>query len=102
VAGAANNQLAAPKHAQDLADRGILYAPDFVINTGGVIGAAFEGVGTDGEIDLSAALKATEKVGELLTAVYARAEREGINSHEAAVRLAEDKIRKRREQMRGS
>ena len=46
VAGAANNQLAEPRHAQALAARGILYVPDFVLNAGGIVNVAAE-VGGD-------------------------------------------------------
>lgn len=42
VAGCANNQLAEPRHDQALRDRGILYAPDYVINAGGIINVSFE------------------------------------------------------------
>ena len=42
VAGGANNQLARPKHGTMLAQRGILYAPDYVINAGGIIAVALE------------------------------------------------------------
>ena len=42
VAGAANNQLARPEHGVQLAERGILYAPDYVINAGGIINVGLE------------------------------------------------------------
>ncbi|WP_120075703.1 Leu/Phe/Val dehydrogenase [Aurantiacibacter odishensis] len=42
VAGGANNQLARPHHGQQLHDRGILYAPDYVINAGGIINVSYE------------------------------------------------------------
>src|SRR6202040_4111758 len=45
IVGSANNQLARPEDAARLADRGILYAPDFVVNAGGVINIAEELVG---------------------------------------------------------
>ncbi len=57
VAGCANNQLAEDKHDQALLDRGILYAPDYVINAGGIINVSFE---NDYNID-----KSTEKVNEI-------------------------------------
>src|SRR5688572_422151 len=47
VAGAANNQLAEPRHGDDLHARGILYAPDYAINAGGLINVAQEVVGYD-------------------------------------------------------
>lgn len=42
IAGCANNQLAGPHHDQALVDKGILYAPDYVINAGGIINISFE------------------------------------------------------------
>jgi leucine dehydrogenase len=46
ICGAANNQLALPRHGMALAERGILYAPDYVVNAGGIINVAYE-VGGD-------------------------------------------------------
>jgi leucine dehydrogenase len=47
VAGAANNQLAEPRHGEDLMQRGILYAPDYAINAGGLVNVAAEVAGYD-------------------------------------------------------
>ena len=47
VAGAANNQLAEPRHGDDLYARGILYAPDYAINAGGLVNVAQEVKGYD-------------------------------------------------------
>ena len=47
VAGAANNQLAEPRHGDALNQRGILYAPDYAINAGGLINVAMEVTGYD-------------------------------------------------------
>ncbi|KGJ89576.1 Leu/Phe/Val dehydrogenase [Colwellia psychrerythraea] len=69
IAGCANNQLAEPRHDQALVERGILYAPDYVINAGGIINISFEH-NYDHE-------KATKKVGEIyhtLLDIYAKAE----------------------------
>ena len=49
VAGAANNQLAEPRHGSDLMQRGILYAPDYAINAGGLVNVAQEVAGYDTE-----------------------------------------------------
>lgn len=57
IAGCANNQLAEPRHDQALVDSGILYAPDYVINAGGIINISFE--------DDYCAEKATRKVEEI-------------------------------------
>jgi leucine dehydrogenase len=80
VAGSANNQLAEPRIADLLAARGILYAPDFVVNAGGVLAAA----GLD-EARLRARL---DGIGALLAAVFARAERDRVSTHEAAEQMA--------------
>jgi leucine dehydrogenase len=101
VVGAANNQLAEERHASALADRGITYAPDFVVNAGGVIGASQEGRALGGETagpvyDEKIAFRDTERVAGILDAVFDLAERECITPHAAAVRMAKDKIRSRK------
>ncbi len=85
VAGSANNQLAEPHVAELLRARGILYAPDYVINAGGAIALyGIEQLGWSGrEVD-----DALERIGETLRAIYTRAEEEGITTAEAADRLA--------------
>lgn len=103
VAGAANNQLAEERHGALLAARGILFAPDFIVNMGGVIGAsqgdeAVSGGGTGIEYDESRAFRETESIGTLLTAVFDLAERDKVSTHAAAVRMARDKIRARKGQ----
>ena len=47
IAGSANNQLAEPRHGKELMVRGILYAPDYVINAGGIIDVSYERLGFD-------------------------------------------------------
>ncbi|HWM17377.1 MAG TPA: Glu/Leu/Phe/Val dehydrogenase family protein, partial [Microbacterium sp.] len=89
VAGAANNQLATPWDADRLQGRGILYAPDYVINAGGVIHlAGYERLGWD-ESRMTARLAG---IGETLTDLFERAEREGITTAAAADRLARARI----------
>jgi leucine dehydrogenase len=69
IAGCANNQLAEPRHDQALVERGILYAPDYVINAGGIINVSFE--------DNYDSEKSTEKVGDIyhtLLDIYAKAD----------------------------
>ena len=81
VAGAANNQLGEPADAERLRDRGILYAPDFVVNAGGIfhnVGREALGWG-DGEVE-----KALRGIGDTLTQIYERAETEGISTGRAA------------------
>jgi len=57
VAGAANNQLAEPRHGDDLHARGILYAPDYAINAGGLVNVAQEVAGYDAKISREKTLK---------------------------------------------
>ena len=89
VAGAANNQLERPEHGEALADLGILYAPDFVINAGGLINVADELIGYDPE----RAMKRVEEVYRTLREVFRRARLDQVTPAEAAGRLAEDRIR---------
>jgi leucine dehydrogenase len=89
VAGAANNQLERPEHGETLAGLGILYAPDFVINAGGLINVADELIGYDPE----RAMKRVEEVYRTLREVFRRARQDGVTPNESARRLAEERIR---------
>ncbi|MEL6534332.1 MAG: Glu/Leu/Phe/Val dehydrogenase dimerization domain-containing protein [Bacteroidota bacterium] len=90
VAGAANNQLLDErKHGYDLIDRGIVYAPDFVINAGGLMNVASE---QRGQVNKEATMAQAEGIYGTTLAILNRAEEEGINSQEAAIKLAEDRI----------
>ena len=88
VAGAANNQLAEDRHGVALAERGILYAPDYVINAGGAINASRELIGYDRD-DAYAAI---EGIPATLLEIFARAEREDVPTSVAADRVAEQRI----------
>jgi leucine dehydrogenase len=89
VAGSANNQLAQPEAAEVLTARGILYAPDYVINAGGAIGVAgLEQLGwSDAEVNA-----ALERIGETLRDVFRRSEEQGISTAAAADALADQRI----------
>jgi leucine dehydrogenase len=90
VAGSANNQLATPADAERLQERGILYAPDFVINAGGVFyNVGIEALGWDAA-QVERALKG---IGETLAEIYARSDADGISTGRAAEALAEAKLR---------
>lgn len=90
VAGAANNQLAEPRHGRMLMDKGVLYAPDYVINAGGIIDIHYEGPGYD-----EAAVKAhLDRIGATLTDIFARAKAERLPTGEVADRMAEEKFRR--------
>lgn len=97
VCGGANNQLAAPGVADLLAGRGVTYAPDFLVNCGGVIQVAEELVGGD----LERARERTERVYETTLRVLGRAAAEGSTPVEAAEREAEDRIEAARAAARG-
>jgi valine dehydrogenase (NAD+) len=88
VCGAANNQLAHPGIEKDLADRGILYAPDYVVNAGGVIQVADELLGFDFD---RAKAKAT-KIFDTTLELFARAKADGIPPAAAADRIAEQRM----------
>ena len=89
VAGSANNQLADdPRHAAMLDARGILYAPDYVINAGGLIQACDELRGFDRQ-------RATARVAaihEALLGIFAIARQRGINTHQAATIMVEERL----------
>ncbi|MGH2629509.1 MAG: Glu/Leu/Phe/Val dehydrogenase dimerization domain-containing protein [Actinomycetota bacterium] len=89
VAGASNNQLSTDWDAARLRDRNILYAPDYVINAGGVIHlAGYETLGWDD----AAMMARLAGIGETLTGLFETAEREGITTAEAADRLALERL----------
>ena len=94
VAGAANNQLGEDADAERLAERGILYAPDFVVNAGGIIHlASLELLGED-EARRDARLAG---IGVTLTELFGLAEREEISTGEAARRIAAQRVSHRRD-----
>ncbi|WP_320774924.1 Leu/Phe/Val dehydrogenase [Streptomyces sp. CRN 30] len=88
VCGAANNQLAHPGVEKDLADRGILYAPDYVVNAGGVIQVADELHGFDFERCRAKAAG----IYDTTLAIFARAKDDGIPPAAAADRIAEQRM----------
>lgn len=88
VVGSANNQLASPADAERLRHRGIVYAPDYVANAGGVISIAEEPHGYDHQ----RAYDRIRTIHDTLLAVFERAESEGITTAQAADRLAEERI----------
>jgi leucine dehydrogenase len=88
VAGAANNQLERPEHGDALADLGILYAPDFVINAGGLINVADELIGYDRE----RAMAKVEGIYRTLREVFRLSRVEDLTPAAAANRLAEARM----------
>ncbi len=88
VCGAANNQLAHPGVEKDLDGRGILYAPDYVVNAGGVIQVADELHG----FDFDRAKAKAAKIFDTTLAIFDRARTDGIPPAAAADRLAEQRM----------
>lgn len=88
IAGSANNQLQESRHGQILHEKGILYAPDYVINAGGVINVADELYGYNRD----RAMKRVETIYESLTKIFAISKEEDIPTYAAANRLAEQRI----------
>ncbi|MDM1395771.1 Glu/Leu/Phe/Val dehydrogenase [Myroides odoratimimus] len=93
IAGAANNQLAVEAiHGKRLQERGIVYAPDFLINAGGIINVFGEIV----HYGLDEALKRTENIYNTTLEVLNYAKEHKITSQQAAMKKAEDRINKKK------
>lgn len=92
IAGSANNQLRDTTHGDIIHEMGIVYAPDYVINAGGVINVADELYGYNSE----RALKKVDLIYDNIEKVIAISKRDGIPTYVAADRLAEERIEKMR------
>jgi leucine dehydrogenase len=88
VAGAANNQLAEPRHGQDLAERGIVYVPDYAINAGGLINVAQEVIGYDRQ----KALQRAGGIADTIAALLRRSTETGMRPEQVADRMVEEKL----------
>ncbi len=88
IAGSANNQLHEPRHGEILKQRGVLYAPDYVINAGGVIDISHEGR----DYDKGKAFAHVAEIHDTLLEIFRRAESEGVATGEAADRIAEERF----------
>ena len=89
VAGGANNQLQTDEDGEELLQRGILYAPDYVINAGGIINLSAE-IGSPYNADR--AREKTERIYELMGRVIQVSRREEISTARAADRIAEERL----------
>lgn len=95
IAGAANNQLANELiHGQILKDKGIAYAPDFLINAGGIINVYGEIVGYGKE----EAMKRTENIFNTTLEIFSFAQAQGVTTHQAALSIAEKRIAERKKE----
>lgn len=88
IAGSANNQLAEARHGEILHEKNIIYAPDYVINSGGVINVADELEGYDEK----RVLNKVENIYHVLTAVFEKSKNENIPTYKAADKIAEERI----------
>lgn len=88
IAGGANNVLAEARHGDQLKELGILYAPDYVINAGGLMNVFVELEGYSPD----RAFEKTRKVYDNMTKVFEIAKRDNIGTHTAADRMAEERI----------
>ncbi len=88
VCGSANNQLAAPELAEVLAARGVLYAPDFIANSGGLINVGMELTGYDRDL----ALERIRGIEDVLGAILDHATADGVTPLAAAQALAMERI----------
>ncbi len=88
IAGSANNQLRDSKHGDIIHEMGIVYAPDYVINAGGVINVADELYGYNRE----RAMKRVETIYDSIAKIFEISKRDNIPTYLAANRLAEERI----------
>lgn len=88
IAGAANNQLKTEKHGDIIHEKGIFYAPDYIVNAGGVINIAEELKG----YSLERALKKAAGIYDNVLKVFKISREQGIPAYVAADRLAEERI----------
>ncbi|MEW9900524.1 Glu/Leu/Phe/Val dehydrogenase dimerization domain-containing protein [Chitinivorax sp. PXF-14] len=91
IAGAANNQLARPEIGELLRDKGMLYAPDFVINAGGIIKVCYDYLGKPlAEVDSH-----VRRIEDTLDEVFQRARRDGQATSAVAEHIAEARFKRR-------
>lgn len=91
VCGSANNVLANPEVGDRLAERGVLYAPDYVVNAGGIINVCAEYLGWDAAL----AERRVKETGTRLSEVFDYAEAEAMAPHRAADVLARRRLGRR-------
>lgn len=95
IAGAANNQLANDEvHGKILKEKGISYAPDFLINAGGIINVYAEIVG----YDKAESMRRTENIYNTTLEIFTHAEANGITTQKAAMTLAQQRIDDRKKE----
>ena len=88
VAGAANNQLAEMRHGDDLHARGILYAPDYAINAGGLVNVAQEVKG----YDAATARAKTLEIYDTMMEIFERSKKLSAPTHKVADMMVEERL----------
>jgi leucine dehydrogenase len=88
VAGAANNQLSEERHGRELMKRAILYAPDYVINAGGIIDVSYEREG----FDRDQLVRHIDGIGDTLTEIFERARSEKMPTGLVADQIARERF----------
>ena len=96
IAGAANNQLETLSLEDELSKKGILYAPDFVINAGGVISVCIESKGNYSEETVKSRI---DNIYNVLTEIFSRSETEKKNPTDVAIEIANNRIQEKTKQM---
>lgn len=91
ICGAANNVLKeAPIHGKALKEKGIVYAPDYVANAGGVINVAYEVA--EGGYDEAASTRDVERIYDRMLEILEKSKETGLCTYEIADKMAEDRI----------
>ncbi len=92
VAGSSNNQLAEARHGEVLTGLGILYAPDYAINAGGVINVGYEQILGPGNYNREKAYAHIGRIAQTMQIIFEMAQQQNISTSVAADRLAEQRL----------
>jgi len=98
VCGSANNQLLNDQNAKNLQDNEILYAPDYIVNAGGVINISCE---MNGSYNEHIAIEKTSQIYATMQKVIAISKKQGVTTAKAADQLAEERIERAKNTIRG-
>jgi len=90
IVGAANNQLATPEMGEACRHRGILYAPDYVVNAGGIINVAAE---VSGHYDIDWVQSKLDELEVTLKTIFVQAEELGVSTHQVADDMARARLK---------